>query len=52
MTIGLFGFAPNKPELTKEQVLLIIHDHMTHHRGQAKTNLRIKEYDTPKYRPF
>ena len=48
----VFGFAPNKPELTKEQGFLFIRDHITHHRGQAITTLRIKGYDAPSYRPF
>jgi len=48
----VFAFAPNKPELTKEQGLLFIRDHITHHRGQAITYLRIKGHDAPTYRPF
>ena len=48
----VFGFAPNKPELTKEQGFLFIRDHITHNRGQAITTLRIKGHDAPSYRPF
>lgn len=48
----VFGFAPNKPELTKEQGYIFIRDHITHHRGQAITTLRIKGHDAPPYRPF
>lgn len=48
----VFGFAPNKPELTKEQGFLFIRDHITHHRGQAITTLRIKGHKAPNYRPF
>ena len=48
----VFGFAPDKPELTKEQGFLFIRDHVTHHRGQAITTLRIKGHDAPSYRPF
>lgn len=48
----VFGFAPNKPELTKEQGFLFIRDHVTHHRGQAITTLRIKGHNAPSYRPF
>ena len=48
----VFGFAPNKPELTKEQGFLFIRDHVTHHRAQAITYLRIKGHDAPQYRPF
>jgi len=48
----VFGFAPTKPELTKEQGFLFIRDHMTHHRAQAITYLRIKGHDAPQYRPF
>lgn len=48
----VFGFAPNKPELTKEQGFLFIRDHVTHHRAQAVTYLRIKGHDAPQYRPF
>lgn len=48
----VFGFAPNKPELTKEQGFLFIRDHITHHRAQAITYLRIKGHDAPQYRPF
>ena len=48
----VFAFAPNKPELTKEQGFLFIRDHITHHRGQAITSLRIKGHHAPDYRPF
>lgn len=48
----VFGFAPSKPELTKEQGFLFIRDHITHHRGQAIMTLRIKGHDAPSYRPF
>ncbi len=48
----IFSFAPNKPELTKEQGFLFIRDHITHHRGQAITTLRIKGHKAPSYRPF
>lgn len=48
----VFGFAPDKPELTKEEGFLFIRDHITHHRGQAITTLRIKGHDAPAYRPF
>ena len=48
----VFGFIPSKPELTKEQGYLFIRDHITHHRGQAITYLRIKGHDAPQYRPF
>ncbi len=48
----VFAFAPNKPELTKEQGFLFIRDHITHHRGQAITSLRIKGHNAPDYRPF
>ena len=48
----VFGFAPNKPELTKEEGFLFIRDHITHHRGQAITTLRIKGHNAPSYRPF
>jgi uncharacterized damage-inducible protein DinB len=48
----VFGFAPNKPELTKEQGFIFIRDHITHHRGQAIPYLRIKGHDAPQYRPF
>lgn len=48
----VFGFAPDKPELTKEQGFLFIRDHITHHRAQAITYLRIKGHDAPQYRPF
>lgn len=48
----IFGFAPGKPELTKEQGFLFIRDHITHHRGQAITTLRIKGHKAPSYRPF
>ena len=51
-TTFVFGFAPNKPELTKEQGFLFIRDHITHHRGQAITTLRIKGHKAPNYRPF
>ena len=48
----IFGFAPNKPELSKEEGFLFIRDHITHHRGQAITTLRIKGHNAPTYRPF
>lgn len=48
----VFGFAPNKPELSKEEGFIFIRDHITHHRGQAITTLRIKGHDAPSYRPF
>lgn len=48
----VFGFAPDKPELTKEQGFHFIRDHVTHHRAQATTYLRIKGHDAPQYRPF
>ncbi len=48
----IFGFAPDKPELTKEQGFLFMRDHITHHRGQAITTLRIKGHKAPQYRPF
>ena len=48
----VFAFAPNKPELTKEEGFLFIRDHITHHRGQAITTLRIKGHSAPSYRPF
>ena len=51
-TTFVFGFAPNKPELTKEQGFLFIRDHITHHRAQAITYLRMKDHDAPQYRPF
>ena len=48
----VFAFAPDKPELTKEEGFLFIRDHITHHRGQAITTLRIKGHSAPSYRPF
>lgn len=48
----VFNFAPNKPELTKAEGILFIRDHVTHHRGQAITYLRIKGHTPPAYRPF
>ena len=48
----VFGFAPNKPELTKEEGFIFIRDHISHYRGQAITTLRIKGHDAPAYRSF
>lgn len=48
----VFFFAPDKPELTKESGYLFLRDHVTHHRAQAITYLRIKGQVPPSYRPF
>lgn len=45
-------FIPGEPELTKEQGYLFIRDHITHHRAQAVTYLRIQGHVPPQYRPF
>ena len=45
-------FIPGEPELNKEQGYLFIRDHITHHRAQAVTYLRIKGHVPPQYRPF
>ena len=48
----VFPFLPDKPELTKEEGYIFIRDHITHHRGQAITTLRIKGHEAPPYRAF
>lgn len=48
----IFEYAPDKPELTKEEGFLILRDHITHHRGQAIIYLREKGITPPTYRPF
>jgi len=48
----VFSFAPNKPEFTKEQGFLFLRDHITHHRAQAITALRMKGHKAPPYRAF
>jgi uncharacterized damage-inducible protein DinB len=46
----VFFFEPDKPEFTKEQGFLLIRDHITHHRAQAITSLRMKGHPAPNYR--
>lgn len=48
----IFEFAPNKPKLTKAEGILFIRDHITHHRAQCITYLRMKGHKPPAYRPF
>ena len=41
-----------KPKFTKNQVFLFIRDQVTHHRGHAIVNLRMKGEKAPSYRAF
>jgi len=45
-------FAPDKPVLTNKEGYVFLRDHVTHHRGQAITYLRIKGHKPPDYRAF
>ncbi len=45
-------FAPDKPELTKQEGFVFLRDHITHHRAQAIVYLRIKGHKAPSYRAF
>ena len=46
-TLEFFG-----QNLTKEQVILFMRDHVTHHRGQTVTYLRLKGFTPPQYVGF
>ncbi|WP_274476367.1 DinB family protein [Mangrovimonas aestuarii] len=45
-------FDPAKPTLTKKEAFLFLRDHITHHRGQAITTLRMKGEKAPQYRGY
>ena len=36
-------------KMTKRQIILLIHDHLTHHRGQIIVYIRLKGIKPPKY---
>lgn len=48
----VFAFSPDKPEFTNKEGYIFLRDHVTHHRGQAITYLRIKGHKPPQYKAF
>lgn len=48
----VFSFFPGAPEKTYREVLTSSRDHLTHHRGQATTYLRINGVKPAQYRPW
>lgn len=45
-------FDPKKPEFTNKEGYIFLRDHVTHHRGQGITYLRIKGHKPPQYKAF
>lgn len=47
-----FGFIPGAPVKTNREIFVFSRDHLTHHRGQATTYLRLNGIKPSAYRPW